>query len=243
MGGISKSFSLLLIVILAASSLIMAKPAFAQTLTPSVPTFSLKFIQASYIVTTTDPYTGVNVTQQVDNNTIDVIIKNQPFTAYYDASSNSTISVYYNVQVKGHYAENWTDVYTSDNYPTQSNSSDYTVLSLPSNYPASGQVDFQVQAIIGNVTQVFIPNYLPVPPQFRFYEPSSGSYESVWIAEATSDWSNTQTVTISAASASPSPTPTVPEFPTWTILPLFAVAILLSTVIIRRRIPQKKIAS
>ncbi len=217
MGSISKSFPLLLIVLLAVSSLIMATPAFAQTLTPSVPTFSLKFIQASYIVTTTNPYTGVNVTQQVDNNTIDVIIKNQPFTTYYDASSNSTISLYYNVQVKGHYAENWTDVYT-DNYPTQSNSSDYTVLSLPSNYPASGQVDFQVQAIIGNVTQVFIPNYLPVPPQFRFYEPSSGSYESIWIAEATSNWSNTQTITISAASASPSPTPTVPELPYCTLL-------------------------
>jgi hypothetical protein len=39
----------------------------------------------------------------------------------------------------------------------------------------------------------------------------------------------------SALSSSPSPTPTIPEFPTWIILPLFAVAILLSTVIIRKK--------
>ena len=39
-----------------------------------------------------------------------------------------------------------------------------------------------------------------------------------------------------------SPTSTVPEFPTWIILPLFAVAIPLSTVFIRKRIT-KKIAS
>ena len=34
---------------------------------------------------------------------------------------------------------------------------------------------------------------------------------------------------------------TVPEFPTLIILPLFAIAILLSTVFIRKRIPKKNI--
>jgi hypothetical protein len=37
---------------------------------------------------------------------------------------------------------------------------------------------------------------------------------------------------------SPSPAPTIPEFPTWIILPLFAV-IILSTVFIKKRIPEK----
>ena len=65
------------------------------------------------------------------------------------------------------------------------------------------------------------------------------------------DWSSSQTVTIGQTSSTsiptytqspmptltqnstltPSPTPTVPEFPTWIILPLFAVPILLSTII------------
>jgi hypothetical protein len=39
----------------------------------------------------------------------------------------------------------------------------------------------------------------------------------------------------SALSSSPSPTITIPEFPTWIILPLFVVTILLSTVIIRKK--------
>jgi hypothetical protein len=60
---ISKSFSLLIIVLLAISILIMAKPVFAQMSTPlpipnlSVPEFSVEFIKASY--NTTNPYTGV----------------------------------------------------------------------------------------------------------------------------------------------------------------------------------------
>jgi parallel beta-helix repeat protein len=47
--------------------------------------------------------------------------------------------------------------------------------------------------------------------------------------------------TIPSSTLSPTPAPTVPEFPTWIILPLFAVAILLSTVFIRKRIPKKNI--
>jgi len=54
----------------------------------------------------------------------------------------------------------------------------------------------------------------------------------------TSNWSNIQTITIPGASTSPdpTPTPTVPESPTWIILPLCAVVMLLSTVF-RKRIP------
>lgn len=37
----------------------------------------------------------------------------------------------------------------------------------------------------------------------------------------------------------PTPTPTVPEFPTWVILPLFAMVMLLSIVFIRKKIPKK----
>ncbi|MGD0204550.1 MAG: NosD domain-containing protein [Candidatus Bathyarchaeia archaeon] len=45
--------------------------------------------------------------------------------------------------------------------------------------------------------------------------------------------------TSSSTNTTPSPTPTVPELPTWIILPLFAVVILLSIVFIRKRIPKR----
>jgi len=58
------------------------------------------------------------------------------------------------------------------------------------------------------------------------------------------NWATPQTVIYliipathpTSAPSLPSPTPTVPEFSAWIILPLFAVTILLSPVIIRKRI-------
>jgi len=234
MGSISKSFSLLLVLILAVSSLIIAKPAFAQTptpssvpiSTPSVPEFTVKFVDSSYNVPTTssiDPYTGQNITNQgyhVENRTIELTIKNQPFNSY--IANGQNISFYFNVREKGHYAENWTIVYSPDLvYPTESNS-DYTVISysLDENvYPfwndvsSGGQVDFQVQTMIGYVSRVYNPN-------------ANGNQLDMYPWEftgETSSWSPTQTVTIPAnsTSASTSPnltsTPTAPEFPSLTI--------------------------
>src|SRR5208283_4947534 len=53
MSGISKSFSLLLILILAVSSLTIKKPAFAQFPTPSVPEFTVQLVGPSVDVPTT----------------------------------------------------------------------------------------------------------------------------------------------------------------------------------------------
>jgi hypothetical protein len=61
-----KPATLLLITVLAVSSLIMVSSAFAQSITkPSVPEFTLVLVDSSYDVPTTysiDPYTGENVT-------------------------------------------------------------------------------------------------------------------------------------------------------------------------------------
>ena len=46
-------------------------------------------------------------------------------------------------------------------------------------------------------------------------------------------------LTTTTPRTTPSSTPTVPEFPTWVILPLFAMVILLSIVFIRKRKPKK----
>lgn len=176
-------------------------------------------------------------------------------------SNGSTFSIYYNVRVKGHFENSWTELYptiqllphTGDyninnfqqyeapyiwgentgNHPIlpQSNTS-YTIASIPANYPIGGQVDIQVEAMLGVNSTYFLStdnffamgdNYLPA------------------IAYVTSsDWSNTQTVTISQTSPTSTSTPAVPEFPALIILPLFAVMILLSIVFVRKRIQKNR---
>jgi hypothetical protein len=238
MGNMSKSFTLILILIMAISSLslIMVKPTFGQTSTPtpssvpiptpSVPEFTVKYVNSSYEVpasTTINPYTGQNTTNQgyyVENRTIDVIIKNQRFTPEWvnDGSDIFRDTFYYNVRMKVHVADVWTVLYNPYSwYPTQSNS-EFTVLFYlldENTYPfwnstySGAQIDFQVQALIGAV--------------HRGYNPSATNqlemYPFVFTGEM-SDWSNTQTVTIPATStsASPTPTPSVPEFSLWTLL-------------------------
>src|SRR3989304_6020755 len=97
----SKRASLLLFAMLAASSLIMVEFAFVQsTPKPSVPEFTVKFVNASYNVTTTNPYTGLDETRQTSNNSIEITINNQPF----DYSNNQ---IYYNIRTKPHFADNW----------------------------------------------------------------------------------------------------------------------------------------
>jgi hypothetical protein len=67
---ISKSLAFLLDLLIVMSSLtiLMVKPANAQTIPkPSVPEFTAKFVDHSYIVsasTTVDPYTGKEITHQ-----------------------------------------------------------------------------------------------------------------------------------------------------------------------------------
>jgi hypothetical protein len=211
-----KSFAIVLILILAASSLMMVKPSFASITKPSVPEFTVKFVDSSYDVPTTysiDPYTGANVTHpsyHVDNRTIELTIKNQPFVSSNDGGWDT--SFYYNVRTKGHYAENWTIVYSPDlGYPTQSNS-DYTVISyaLDENvYPfwdelsSGAQVDFQVQAMVGAVHRGYNPN---TTDQLLMFP---------WVFEGeTSGWSNTQTLTVTTSGASPSPSSLPTSTPT-----------------------------
>jgi hypothetical protein len=286
MSGISKSFLLLLIVLLAVSSLIMAKPAFAQTPTPtpipiptpSIPEFTVNFVNASYSVTTTNSYTGVNETPQISNNSIEITIKNQPFNY-----NSLTYQIYFNVRTKPHFADNWTEIYPLENLtssnngdgtfsygeyispdsPSQTNSA-HTIITFPvvptdlygasgydiqryytqqgvqegmnfsflSAIPLDGQVDFQVEALVGHTSTMWVIQH-PLYPTIGGYSAPAVAYDS------TSNWSNAQTVTIGQTSTSASPTPTVPEFPTWIILPLFAIAILLSTVFIRKEYPKR----
>jgi len=210
---------------------------------PSVPEFTVKFIDSSYTTPTTysiDPYTGQNVTHHgsyVANKTIEVTIRNQPFVRYFDTSSGWNISLYYNVRVKGHYEVNWTDLYLredmpylSENVPPKS-ASEYTVLSYHSYQPISentymtggkmldlppgSQVDFQLQALAGYIHRVWNPN---ATNQLDMYPYVFAGEES--------GWSNTKTLTISPTpSPSPEPTPITEPFQT-TLLIVSVVAVV-----------------
>lgn len=196
---------------------------------PSIPTFSLKFNNTSY--TKVDSYTGVS--QRISDSTVDIIIKNQPFTTIYNAETHANTSLYYNVQVKGHYTKSWTDVlgstnytdswtdevYTWYNYQVQSNS-DYTVISLPALYSIGSKVDFCVQAVIANETRVVLHDSPPLEwpfSQFSQFPPEiEYTYATVMLVIETSDWSTVHTLNIeedavtvtTAPNTSPPPSPT-----------------------------------
>jgi hypothetical protein len=199
-----KGFALLLILILTLSSSIMIETSFASITKPSIPQFTVEVVDSSYDVPTSysiDPYTGATVTnpaKHVDNRTLEFTVRNQPFTPYYDASSSFNITLYYNVRMKGHYAENWTNLYSvEDNHPSQSNS-EYTVIFLPLGVnsdtalqwlpSSSSQVDFQVEAMIGYFSRTVIGQTAP----WSFTGEESG-------------WSNTQTLTIGTRASTTTP--------------------------------------
>ncbi len=190
----SKLAILLLITVLTVSSLVMVDSVFAQSNTElAVPEFTLEFVPSSYNVTTTDAYTGENVTAQIDNNTINIIIKN-PFNYSY---SNMKYYLFYNVRVKGHFSEEWETLYYYRSYAKSSEyrpnwlavdeNSEYTTTAYPANYQPGAQLDFQVEAV---------PLYSGQVKVYSNLLDFTGHYETGYIVGRTSNWSATQTFTI-----------------------------------------------
>ncbi len=276
MGNIGKSLALVLIIIMAISSLtlMLVKPASAQTIpSPAVPEFTLKLVQhiLNFPPTSSiDPFTGkqtVNAGSQLEWTTIDITIINQNFNGKTEFGDNTYTGMMYDVEFKGHFVNDWTQLGPINGegaagpYFIQKSGS-ATVVSLALNeadintitiyaldsrpdsivtVPEGGQADIRIQAMAGNAyTSRVIP------------------FDSWHFNGTESEWSNVQTITFNEADATtvivkpseqtptptltattsptPTPTPTVPEFPTLIILPLFAVATLLSFVFIRKRI-------
>lgn len=125
-----KKLSLAIIVILAVSSLLMVKPAYAQSIpVPSIPQFNLKLADRFYDVpakttSTTDPYAGKTTTStypayHVQNLTIDISIRNQPFPAI--VNGNKT-TLYYDIMIKGHCQEDWFNYNDKGRFSAQTDS-------------------------------------------------------------------------------------------------------------------------
>jgi len=147
---------------------------------PSVPEFTLEYVDYSYDVppttrSSTDPYTNETTTTTIPGHHVEkkklyIKIKNQPFTP-----PNSLTRFYYDVRVKGHFGKIWTDLDPCDLEST----SDYTIISFSLNDRAAGdQIDFQVEAVIATSHPSF-----------------PGSPFGTWSYEE-SGWSNTQTFTV-----------------------------------------------
>lgn len=150
--------------------------------------------------TTIDPYTGDEIITSYgyreENKSVEVTIKNQPFTSTLDVSGNYT-SLYYNVQFKGQYTDEWKNARAFYN----ASNSEYTVISIslrPYQIPDGSPLDFQVRAFIGYAVRKAYDSILP--PEMKYY------YEYIG---QTGDWSNTQTITVGDSQTStPSPAST-----------------------------------
>jgi len=144
MGKVGKSLALALILVMAIScaGLLVVKPTSAQSIpNPSVPQFTIKFVNASYASTTTNSYTGQSQTQLIDNNSIEITIKNQPFNY---SNNGSTYQIYFNMRVKPHFSniDNWTEVYPLENLTSSyagENGFPYAWYLLPETPPQSNQ--------------------------------------------------------------------------------------------------------
>jgi len=208
---------------------------------PSVPEFTVEFGNYSYDVPTTysiDPFTGENVTHQgyhVQSKNIDVKIKNQQFVPYYDAGRDWNIKFFYNIRIKGHFSEEWIELYrASDGYPIPSDST-YSIFSyvleesgdsklgtILIEFPDGAVVDFQVEAMIGYVHRVYNPEATHMLEMYP------------WVLTGEkSGWSETQTITIGENTHIG--TTEIPEFPSWTILPL-VLSITLFSVVVKRKL-------
>jgi hypothetical protein len=185
---------------------------------PSVPEFTLMLVAHPYDVPSTtttkiDQYTGEETVittpgYHIENKSIEVVIENQPFTPYTDEEDNE-INLYYDVQIKGHFGDDWKSVGSISAYPEgpQSNSqldSEHTIISIETdNYPSEAVLDFRVQALIGY--------YAPYGRNavifgFEFFGQKS-------------TWSDIQTFSFVESAV-------IPEFPSWIILPMGVLATL-----------------
>jgi hypothetical protein len=205
----TKSFALILIglMVISSVSLLAVKPTNAQTVNPSVPEFTVKYIPAN------DTYPQI----------INIIIKNQPFVPPDDLTSFN-----FNVRYKGHSQENWTEVFiesiAENRLYVQNTSSENTLIPLYDLKYGFGTIDFQGYSQIDFQVEAVIATFHPFAPH---------GDTGTWTYE-TSGWSPTQTVTIPASSTStlpssiPTSTAAVPELSWLAILPLFVFLLLIA---------------
>jgi len=219
----SKRVTLLLVLLLMAIGLMPIVPACGAIPKPSVPDFTMKYVDLSYDVPPTyeiDQFTGKNVTKQdgyhVNNQSIAFKIKNQPFTSYNDSSGN-TIGLYYNFKFKGHYGSEWYN-YPFDDTGCSARKYSATFYVLSYDDPKLSASNSEYTDIVLSLSFLFGSSGPSVGSQVDFqvqallghidYE-GDGYYG---FTGEKSDWSSTQTITVGESqSPSLSPSPSVSQ--------------------------------
>jgi hypothetical protein len=242
MGKINKTYTLLLTLIIAVSSLapLMIKPADAALENTPTPEFSIKYTDGSYDIpstTTIDPFTGQPTTtpaQHINNQTITVTIKKQT-TLYGDNQ------LYYQIQMKGYYSQKWANISHIEANPY----SEYTIVTCAiDGNNASGQFEEHLSQVTSGGTVDF-------RVQAQILAASSNPYQMqmFWL-DAISDWTPTLTITLidGATSSSintsptptqsPVPTPTVPELSWSAIVPMLLSLFSVALVVKHRKSPR-----
>jgi hypothetical protein len=171
------------------SILTLVGVAFAQTISrPSVPEFTVEAFSSQL------------------SQTVQISIKNQPFTPYQITENGSPqeINLYYNIRYRTNPSSEWSYYHlyngSSDGNLKADYGSQYTIRSIDlTHVPSGSQVDFQVEALVGYQQGVIQPFSTP-----RI------------IVGQSSGWSNTQTATIPETSTSPTPTSPTTSTPTST---------------------------
>ncbi len=196
-----KFFASILMITLTISALSMIEhvaatdyPVFADTshiTKPSPPEFTTALADHSYDVpptttSTTNPYNNKTTTTtipgyHVKKITIDLIIKNQPYSS--NIEGNKSYLLYF-VKTKGHYTQDYPENYLTTPDAVQSNSSDYTVISFPAEkYSVGDEIDFQVKAILAYECTYTRPTLPPMTV-------------NTVVHAAAGNWSSTQTFTM-----------------------------------------------
>ena len=189
---------------------------------PSIPEFTMNLVAYPYEVpptlpttsTTIDPYTGEeHVTTNpgkpgyhVENKSIEITIKNQPFTKY--KLDDNQVKLFYSIDHKGHYEKDWENHLHDPSIAGTflQSDSENTVRSI-TRFPTEGLIDYRVHALIGYFTSYNMP--------WTVYEFNG----------EVSGWSEPQTLTISS-DPSPTPSPEPESFPTITIAVASIITIL-----------------
>ena len=211
-GEIAKKFLVIIVVWIIAVSAVMS---LSQSVT--------------YGQSTTKPSAPQFTIQVMSGSSLQLVIENQNFT-----SSSSVNAIMYYYRVKDHYGDQWM-IDRNGQLQSDSNTTVLTIPSYPSEYlfghpshPLSNVsvLDFQLQAETGFYLEKYVQGQMPGAPL-----ETDGYWETTFNKSETSDWSSTQTVNLSEYT-------TIPEFPSWAILPLLIVVTLVG-VLIRNKIKKK----
>lgn len=243
MGIIDKSLALVLILIMAISSLslMIVSSALAQSIPkPSVPEFTIKSIGPSF---------DIPPIYSSDSETGQIVIAENGYHIEYSAVeitiTNQLLPIsFYNIRIKGHNQPDnyWNELFRADEGFLKPSNSNYTRTTIPVEgaqnvgivVPTGTQTDIQVEAMIGRISRQFNPNATS----------QIDMYPYVFSGE-TSGWSNTQIVTLptktplnpNPTSSSPTTTPTT--CPTSNSVPLnmfVAVVAVFSVVVVAQLI-------